>query len=63
MREKFGRSVLSGNALELVKDELLVALHNTFIFSKSVYELFYSADTVNAKLKSCLSSAGINLKW
>jgi hypothetical protein len=52
MRAKFGRSVLSGNAVELVKDELLVALHNNVIFSKSVYELFYVAATVSAELKS-----------
>lgn len=54
MRTKFGRSILSGNALELVTDGHLVALHNTVFSSKSVYELFYVLAAVNAKLRSVL---------
>jgi len=52
MYTKFGRSVLSGNALELVTDGHLVALHNTVTSSKSVYELFHAVVAVNAKLRS-----------
>jgi hypothetical protein len=54
MRAKFGRSILSGNALELVTNGNLVALHNTVTSSKSVYELFYVVAAVNAKLRSVL---------
>jgi hypothetical protein len=52
MHAKFGRSILSGNSLELVTDGHLLALHNTFISSKSVYELFYVVAAVNATLWS-----------
>jgi len=52
MHAKFGRSILSGNALELVTERHLVALHNTVISSKSVYELFYVVAAMNAKLRS-----------
>jgi len=50
MHAKFGRSILSGNALELVTDGHLLTLHNTVISSKSVYELFYVVAAVNATL-------------
>jgi hypothetical protein len=45
-----------------VKDEHVVALHNTVISSKSVYELFYVAAAVNAKLGSvvCPTYGGRN---
>jgi len=52
MHAKFGRSILSRNALELVADGHLVALHNNVISSKSVYELFHVVAAVNAKLRS-----------
>jgi len=52
MHAKSGRSILSGNALELVTDGHLVALHKTVISSKSIYELFYVVAAVNVKLRS-----------
>lgn len=52
MHTKFGRSILSGNALELVTDGHLVALHNTVISSKSVYELSHVVAAANTKLRS-----------
>jgi hypothetical protein len=52
MHAKSGRSILSGNALELVTDGHVVALHKTVTSSKSVYELFYVVTAVNAKLRS-----------
>jgi len=52
MRAKSGRSILSGNALELVTDGHVVALHKTVVSSKSVYELLYVVAAVTAKLRS-----------